>query len=474
MNTIALALTAHEIATGETSPTLGDLFGDSLDAFQDYFNGKIDINSKDLEGFLKESFEGWSHWVYDFFPDRANPWKNAHHGNKHYIYDPLALDLDGNGIRTVAANQFSGSLFDHDGDGIRTASGWVGKEDGLLVYDRNGDGIINNGSELFGDATHLKNGGTAEHGFAALADLDDNGDGKIDAADKAFSSLRVWRDLNQDGISQEGELLTLEQAKVQSLSTQFSNTNRSLGDGNTLAQEGSYTTTDGQTRQMGDLLLANDPLFSRFNDHVELTAEQLQNPNLSGIGRLRDLREAAALSPALDAVLRQYAAAETKEQQTALLAQLAAEWGKTDARYGSYTPTLTAATEQSGTASQGVPLTPSQLQALRNGKVNISPELQAEFDALQDKIRLLDAFTGEDSRTLSYGTLEQVKEIIGVANTTYAQLEHSIYQGLLFQTCLKPYLNAVGLPQSPLCFTVIAVIVDKIPCAASENRSNDK
>ncbi|QED92247.1 hypothetical protein EZJ17_06220 [Eikenella exigua] len=328
----------------------------------------------------------------------------------------------------MVANQFSGSLFDHDGDGIRTASGWVGKEDGLLVYDRNGDGIINNGSELFGEATHLKNGGTAEHGFAALADLDDNGDGKIDAADKAFSSLRVWRDLNQDGISQEGELLTLEQAKVQSLSTQFSNTNRSLGDGNTLAQEGSYTTTDGQTRQMGDLLLANDPLFSRFNDHVELTAEQLQNPNLSGIGRLRDLREAAALSPALDAVLRQYAAAETKEQQTALLAQLAAEWGKTDARYGSYTPTLTAATEQSGTAGQGVPLTPSQLQALRNGKVNISPELQAEFDALQDKIRLLDAFTGEDSRTLSYGTLEQVKEIIGVANTTYAQLEHSLYQ----------------------------------------------
>ncbi len=397
--------------------------------------------------------------------DAARNYFSLPKGNQHYIHDPLALDLDGNGIRTIAANQFSGSLFDHDGDGIRTASGWVGKEDGLLVYDRNGDGIINNGSELFGDATRLKNGGTAEHGFAALADLDDNGDGKIDAADKAFSSLRVWRDLNQDGISQEGELLTLEQAKVRSLSTQFRNTNRSLGDGNTLAQEGSYTTTDGQTRQMGDLLLANDPLFSRFNDHVELTAEQLQNPNLSGSGRLRDLREAAALSPALDAVLRQYAAAETKEQQTALLAQLAAEWGKTDARYGSYTPTLTAATEASGTAGQGVPLTPSQLQALRNGKVNISPELQAEFDALQDKIRLLDAFTGEDSRTLGYGTLEQVKEIIRVANTTYAQLEHSLYQGLLFQTRLKPYLDAVAFTldngQLKLDFSGVSALFEK-------------
>ena len=438
------------------------------DTIGDFFE---QLNIDDLFDALDKDFEDYQRKYaapsHQCGKPLISPYEYQHlnKGHKYRIHDPLALDLDGNGIRTVAANQFSGSLFDHDGDGIRTASGWVGKEDGLLVYDRNGDGIINNGSELFGDATRLKNGGTAAHGFAALADLDDNGDGKIDAADKAFSSLRVWRDLNQDGISQEGELLTLEQAKVQSLSTSFRNTNRSLGDGNTLAQEGSYTTTDGQTRQMGDLLLANDPLFSRFNDHVELTAEQLQNPNLSGIGRLRDLREAAALSPALDAVLRQYAAAETKEQQTALLARLAAEWGKTDARYGSYTPTLTAATEASGTAGQGVPLTPSQLQALRNGKVNISPELQAEFNALQDKIRLLDAFTGEDSRTLGYGTLEQVKEIIRVANTTYAQLEHSLYQGLLFQTRLKPYLDAVAFTldngQLKLDFSGVSALFEK-------------
>ena len=432
-------------------------------AVRDFFENLPKI--RDLAKKVSDLFPNPKTWLPEL-PSWGRKWhEHTNKGKKYYVYDPLALDLDGNGIRTVAANQFSGSLFDHDGDGIRTASGWVGKEDGLLVYDRNGDGIINNGSELFGDATRLQNGGTAAHGFAALADLDNNGDGKIDAADKAFSSLRVWRDLNQDGISQEGELLTLEQAKVRSLSTSFRNTNRSLGDGNTLAQDGSYTTTDGQTRQMGDLLLANDPLFSRFNDHVELTAEQLQNPNLSGIGRLRDLREAAALSPALDAVLRQYAAAETKEQQTALLAQLAAEWGKTDARYGSYTPTLTAATEQSGTAGQGVPLTPGELQALLNGKVNISPELQAEFNGLQDKIRLLDAFTGEDSRTLGYGTLEQVKEIIRVANTTYAQLEHSLYQGLLFQTRLKPYLDAVAFTldngQLKLDFSGVSALFEK-------------
>ena len=424
---------------------------------------------------LKESMPGWT---WDHLANRtgmectpnnrwAAEWLDAPFRNLfHRIVDPLALDLNGDGIQTVAnSGKISGSLFDHDGDGIRTATGWIDKNDGLLVYDRNGDGIVNNGSELFGDATRLKNGGTAAHGFAALADLDDNGDGKIDAVDKAFASLRVWRDFNQDGISQSYELFGLTDLNIQSLDTAYQQVAKNFGNGNSLVQSGRYTTTNGQTHQMGDVLLSNNAFVSRFTEWVKLNDEQRRLPDKRGSGRLRDLREAAALSPALDAMLRQYAAAETKEQQTALLAQLAAEWGKTDARYGSYTPTLTAATEASGTAGQGVPLTPGELQALRNGKVNISPELQAEFNALQDKIRLLDAFTGEDSRTLGYGTLEQVKEIIRVANTTYAQLEHSLYQGLLFQTRLKPYLDAVAFTldngQLKLDFSGVSALFEK-------------
>ena len=424
---------------------------------------------------LKESMPGWT---WDYLANRtgmectpnnrwAAEWLDAPFRNlSHRIVDPLALDLNGDGIQTVAnSGKISGSLFDHDGDGIRTATGWIDKNDGLLVYDRNGDGIVNNGSELFGDATRLQNGGTAAHGFAALADLDDNGDGKIDAADKAFASLRVWRDFNQDGISQSYELFGLTDLNIQSLDTAYQQVAKNFGNGNSLVQSGRYTTTNGRTHQMGDVLLSNNAFVSRFSERVKLNDEQRRLPDKRGSGRLRDLREAAALSPALDAVLRQYAEAETKEQQTALLAQLAAEWGKTDARYGSYTPTLTAATEASGTAGQGVPLTPSQLQALRNGKVNISPELQAEFNALQDKIRLLDAFTGEDSRTLGYGTLEQVKEIIRVTNTTYAQLEHSLYQGLLFQTRLKPYLDAVAFTldngQLKLDFSGVSALFEK-------------
>ncbi|HHW4677423.1 MAG TPA: calcium-binding protein, partial [Xylella fastidiosa subsp. fastidiosa] len=81
------------------------------------------------------------------------------------VRDPLVLDLDGDGIETLAAGK--NILFDHDGDGITHASGWVKSDDGLLVLDRNGNGRIDNGSELFGADTVLSNGHTAASGFDA-------------------------------------------------------------------------------------------------------------------------------------------------------------------------------------------------------------------------------------------------------------------------------------------------------------------
>ncbi|MEX5538712.1 hypothetical protein ABFV54_26765, partial [Pseudomonas syringae] len=107
--------------------------------------------------------------------------------------------------------------------------------------------------ELFGDSTQLKDGTLAKNGYEALSDLDTNHDKKIDANDDQFSQLRVWRDLNQDGISQADELFTLEQVGVKSLNTDYQNTHQRLGNGNILAQTGSYETTDGQTRQTADL-----------------------------------------------------------------------------------------------------------------------------------------------------------------------------------------------------------------------------
>jgi hypothetical protein len=95
---------------------------------------------------------------------------------KNWVWprDPIILDLDGNGLETVglAGNVY----FDHDGDGVLTKTGWAGKDDALLVWDRNSNGKIDTGAELFGDFTPLPNGTLAPNGFAALAALDSNGD----------------------------------------------------------------------------------------------------------------------------------------------------------------------------------------------------------------------------------------------------------------------------------------------------------
>ena len=128
---------------------------------------------------------------------------------------PLILDLDGDGIEADAI-----TYFDHEGDGWAELSRWADEDDGTLVWDRNNDGVINDGSELFGDNTVLANGRKAAHGFAALADLDDNGDGVIDASDTAWTELRVmrWTDDNDNGMKDDGEeyLVTLDSLDIES------------------------------------------------------------------------------------------------------------------------------------------------------------------------------------------------------------------------------------------------------------------
>jgi hypothetical protein len=124
------------------------------------------------------------------------------------ITTPLILDLDGDGVETIGLSD--GAYFDHGGDGFAEQTGWAGSDDGLLVYDLNGNGRIETGSELFGSNTLLANGNKAINGFSALAELDSNHDGKIDANDTAFAHLRVWKDVDGDGYTFDGELHTLE------------------------------------------------------------------------------------------------------------------------------------------------------------------------------------------------------------------------------------------------------------------------
>ncbi len=90
-----------------------------------------------------------------------------------------------------------------------------------MVRDINNDGIINDGTEVFGDYTIKQDGTRAKHGFDALADLDENKDGKIDNQDSLFAQLKVWQDKNKDGISQKEELQNLTDLNIQSLNLDY-------------------------------------------------------------------------------------------------------------------------------------------------------------------------------------------------------------------------------------------------------------
>ena len=170
--------------------------------------------------------------------------------------DPLAIDLDGDGIETtpVLVNGVP-TLFDHNADGIRTGTGWLRPDDAWLVLDRDGNGTIDSGRELFGvdtliTVTEAVPGGTlqtvtrnATTGFEALRSLDvGNGtagsagyrDNVFNASDAQFSQVRIWRDLNGDGVSQAGELQTLAEAGIASISLNYTPTRINLGNGNTV------------------------------------------------------------------------------------------------------------------------------------------------------------------------------------------------------------------------------------------------
>jgi hypothetical protein len=166
--------------------------------------------------------------------------------------DPLVLDLDGDGIETTSTRDGTVILFDHDADGVKTGTGWVKPDDAWLVLDRNGNDTIDSGRELFGVDTIKSNGQLATDGFDALKDLDANQDGKIDSADSVFANLRIWRDLNQDGISQANELTTLAANNIIGIDVNASAVRTDLGNGNVQTAAGTFTRSNGTTGATGE------------------------------------------------------------------------------------------------------------------------------------------------------------------------------------------------------------------------------
>lgn len=144
---------------------------------------------------------------------------------------PVIVDVEGDGFSLT--NATNGVLFDLNGDGVQEVLSWTapGSDDAWLVLDRNQNGLIDDGGELFGNFTQQPPSNDP-NGFLALAifdrpDAGGNADGWIGLADFVFPRLRLWCDENHDGMSQPNELRSLGEAGVSRLSTEYRLSKRS-------------------------------------------------------------------------------------------------------------------------------------------------------------------------------------------------------------------------------------------------------
>jgi Ca2+-binding RTX toxin-like protein len=246
---------------------------------------------------------------------------------------PIILDLDGDGvIGTVGLG--AGVHFDHAANGFAERTGWVAPGDGLLVWDRNANGTIDSGRELFGSETPLHLAWKAVNGFEALKFHDANGDGIIDANDPVFAELRVWVDANSDARTDTGELLTLEEAGVKSINLAYTNSTFVDAHGHEHRQVGSYTTTDGETRAATDVWFKADATYSLPTEWVDVPEDiAAALPDVNGYGKVRDLHQAMAMdaSGQLKALVVAFTQADTLLDRMELVRQIIYHW--TGVRY---------------------------------------------------------------------------------------------------------------------------------------------
>ncbi|MEQ1705495.1 MAG: hypothetical protein ABL867_05925, partial [Rickettsiales bacterium] len=226
--------------------------------------------------------------------------------------DPLVLDLDGDGVELSPRGSIS-PYYDIDADGFAENTGWVRPDDGFLVRDNNNNGKIDNVSEMFGNATTT--------GFAALKTLDSNNDNKISSLDTNFGVLKIWRDLNGNGVTEVGELQTLTQAGIASINLTSTATNQNIA-GNIVAATSSFTRTNGTTSTIADVNLRSNQRDTVWLGDKTVDAASAALPQLKGFGTLNDLRiamtDSAALKSAMQAALPQLSALNLATMRSAI------------------------------------------------------------------------------------------------------------------------------------------------------------
>ncbi|MBO7081098.1 MAG: hypothetical protein J6V99_03565, partial [Neisseriaceae bacterium] len=236
------------------------------------------------------------------------------------VKSPLAIDLDGDGIATYALK--NGVFFDIDADGFAEKMAWLNGKDAFLSIDKNGNGVIDNATELFGDLT-------AENGFEALKALDTNGDGIIDANDIAWEQLLLWQDAINDGVSQENELITAADAGIAYIELNYTNQDVTDENGNQHRQTATVHWQDGHTTVIEDIWFQTNQAQSidltGLNVSDEEWAELAELPYIDAFGNVHHLWIAMSQDAVLKDMVKEYISADTTARAD-LLDNLIYQW----------------------------------------------------------------------------------------------------------------------------------------------------
>lgn len=224
--------------------------------------------------------------VKEFEADDNRAWED-------YSAGMIVIDLDGDGVEMLytsldASMTFPGLesiYFNHRANGFEIMTQWPDEKEGILVCDLDGDGKITTGEELFGPDSMI-GGDNNGSGLSALKKLDSNRDGKLDAADPMFESLLVWIDAAEYGVTEDGELHTLAELGITSISLAFDENDGSKAE-----------KSDGGSIGVSYLNLDCSVFYSRAIEKISVSDDILALPYLSGQGTLPDLHQVIAADP---------------------------------------------------------------------------------------------------------------------------------------------------------------------------------
>ena len=211
---------------------------------------------------------------------------------------PLVLDLDGDGIE-ITPEVRSSAYFDFENDGFKEHTAWVNPDDAFLTWDRNDNGTIDNGSELFGanpDSLNLKLSSLG--GFSKLAELDSDGDKQITSADEHFSDLRLWQDFDGDGLSDPSELSSLADNDIVSINLDYRWAPTNIADSK-ITEESLFTFTNDSKGVIADVWFKTDPAAALPAQQISVSAEVQNLPQIGSSGKVRDLQSAMQIDPRL-------------------------------------------------------------------------------------------------------------------------------------------------------------------------------